>query len=177
MLRIVHSFLTLEQHLRAIVTTPQSYHPERCPHCGRACLWAHGFYERKADRSRGGALNSVPVPRYCCAACRRTCSRLPLCLCPLRWYGWALQQLVFALILFGVSLRRTAAVVGVDRRTVRRWWCWLLRCSEDFMFALRSRFPELGRAADTAGFWRTCFALMPLSGAMAWLDLDGLDVP
>ncbi|KWN79392.1 DUF6431 domain-containing protein [Burkholderia ubonensis] len=177
MLRIVHAFLTLEQHLRAIVTTPQSYHPERCPHCGRACLWAHGFYERKADRSRGGALNSVPVPRYCCAACRRTCSRLPLCLCPLRWYGWALQQLVFALILFGVSLRRTAAVVGVDRRTVRRWWCWLLRCSEDFMFTLRSRFPELGRAADTVSFWRTCFALMPLSRAMAWLDLDGLDVP
>ncbi|WP_232435502.1 hypothetical protein [Burkholderia ubonensis] len=84
---------------------------------------------------------------------------------------------MFALILFGVSLRRTAAVVGVDRRTVRRWWCWLLRCSEDFMFALRSRFPELGRAADTAGFWRTCFALMPLSRAMAWRDLDGLDVP
>ncbi|WP_198362364.1 DUF6431 domain-containing protein, partial [Burkholderia ubonensis] len=121
MLRIVHAFLTLEQHLRAIVTTPQSYHPGRCPHCGRACLWAHGFYERKADRSRGGTLNSVPVPRYCCTACRRTCSRLPLCICPLRWYGWALQQLVLTLILFGVSLRRVAAVVGVDRRTVRRW--------------------------------------------------------
>ncbi|RQR45788.1 hypothetical protein DIE19_35495 [Burkholderia sp. Bp9126] len=92
MLRIVHSFLTLEQHLRVIVTTPRSYHPERCPHCGRACMWAHGFYERKADRSAGGALNSVPVPRCCCAACGRTCSRLPLCICPLRWYGWALQQ-------------------------------------------------------------------------------------
>ncbi|WP_256990761.1 hypothetical protein [Burkholderia sp. HI2714] len=78
MLRIVHSFLTLEQHLRAIVTTPRSYHPERCPHCGRACLWAHGFYERKADRSSGGALNSVPVPRYCCAACGRTCSKDPM---------------------------------------------------------------------------------------------------
>ncbi|KVZ42219.1 DUF6431 domain-containing protein [Burkholderia ubonensis] len=177
MLRIVHAFLTLEQHLRAIVTTPQSYHPGRCPHCGRACLWAHGFYERKADRSRGGTLNSVPVPRYCCTACRRTCSRLPLCICPLRWYGWALQQLVLTLILFGVSLRRVAAVVGVDRRTVRRWWCWLVRHSDDFAFVLRSRFPELGRAADTISFWRTCFALMPLSRAMAWLDLDGLDVP
>lgn len=48
MLRIVHSFLTLEQHLRSIVTTHQSYHPGRCPHCGRTCLWAHGFYERNA---------------------------------------------------------------------------------------------------------------------------------
>ena len=105
MLRIVHSFITLEQHLRSIVTTPQSYHPGRCPHCGRTCLWAHGFYERKADRSVAGALNPVPVPRYCCAGCGRTCSRLPLCVCPLRWYGWALQQLVLSLILFGVSLR------------------------------------------------------------------------
>jgi hypothetical protein len=68
-------------------------------------------------------------------------------------------------------------VVGVDRHTVRRWWHWLVRRSEDFAFALRSRLPELGRAADTTSFWRACFALMPLSRAMAWLDLDGLDVP
>ncbi|MFC4523628.1 DUF6431 domain-containing protein [Cupriavidus pinatubonensis] len=177
MFRIVHAFVSLEQHLRAIVTTPQSYHPGRCPHCGRTCLWAHGFYERKADRSEGGTLNSVPVPRYRCAACRRTCSRLPLCICPLRWYGWALQQLVFALIFVGMSLRCTAAVAGVDRRTVRRWWGWLLRRSGDFAFALRSRFPELGRTADTTAFWQACLAFMPLCQAMSWLDLDGLDVP
>jgi len=84
---------------------------------------------------------------------------------------------VLCLILSGLSLRRIAALVGIDRHTVRRWWRWLMRCSEDFAFVLRSRLPELGRAADTATFWRACFALMPLSRAMAWLDLDGLDVP
>jgi hypothetical protein len=102
---------------------------------------------------------------------------LPLCICPLRWYGWALQQLVFALIFVGMSQRCTATVAGVDRRTVRRWWTQLLRRTDDFAFALRSRFPELGRTADTTSFWCACFAFMPLCRAMAWLDLDGLDVP
>ncbi len=175
--RIVHAFLTLEHHLRAIVCTPQSYHPGRCPHGGRACLWAHGFYERKADRSEAGALNPVPVPRYYCAACGRTCSRLPLCLCPRRWYVWALQQLVLALLLFGVSLRRIAAVVGVDRSTVRRWWRWLCERSREFIFALTSRFADLGRAENAVAFWRACFARMSLACAMATLDGDGLNVP
>ncbi len=49
--------------------------------------------------------------------------------------------------------------------------------SEAFGFWLRSRFPELGRAAEFAEFWRSCFGVMPLSQAMAWLDRDGVAVP
>jgi hypothetical protein len=175
--RIVFAYLTLEQHFRAVISTPQSYRPDRCPHCGLVGLWGHGFYDRKADHSSHAGLNPLPVPRFRCRACSRTCSRLPLCICPRRWYCWALQQLVLSLLLFGVSLRRTAAVTGLARHTVRRWWCWLQASSADFAFHLRSRFTELGRTTDTPSFWRACFASMPLCRAMAWLDHDGLTVP
>jgi transposase-like protein len=177
MYRIVLAFATLEQHLRAVISTPHSYRPDRCPHCGRGNLWGHGFYDRKADHSSHAELNPVPVPRFRCASCNRTCSRLPLCIGPRRWYAWALQQLVLSLMLFGLSLRCTAAVTGLSRHTVRRWWAWLRERTEDFAFHLRSRFAELGRTADTTAFWRACFASMPLCMAMAWLDRDGLTVP
>jgi transposase-like protein len=175
--RIVFAYLTLEQHFRAVISTPESYRPDRCPHCGNACLWGHGFYDRKADHSGRAELNPLTVPRFLCPACSRTCSRLPLCICPRRWYCWARQQLVLSLLLLGMSLRRTAAVSGLARHTVRRWWCWLQANSANFAFHLRSRFAELGRATDTASFWRACFTRMSLCCAMAWLDHDGHAVP
>ena len=175
--RIVHAFLTLEQHLRALICTPRSYRPDRCPHCGCANLWGHGVYDRKADHSSHASLNPVSVPRFLCPTCSRTCSRLPLCIGVRRWYGWALQQLVLSLRLFGVSLRRAATLTGLARHTVRRWWRWLQMSSTDFAFHLRSRFDALGRTTDISSFWRACFERMPLCMAMAWLDHDGLSVP
>jgi transposase-like protein len=175
--RIVFAFLTLEQHLRAVVTTPQSYRPDHCPHCGFGCLWGHGCYERKADRSADGDLNPVAVPRFQCPSCRRTCSRLPLCICPRRWYAWALQQQVLQLLIAGASLRRTAAIFALGYHTVRRWWRWLSTVHEDFSFHLRSRFASLGRSVGFATFWLACLQLMPLCEAMAWLDHDSVAVP
>ncbi len=102
---------------------------------------------------------------------------MPRCICPRRWYAWALQQLVLSLMLFGLSLRCAAAVTGLSRHTVRRWWAWLRERTQDFAFHLRSRFPELGRTEGVATFWRACLSLMPLDKAMAWLDRDGLIVP
>jgi len=174
--RIVFAFLTLEQHLLAIRCTPQSYRPDACAHCGCGCLWGHGCYHRKADRSGDAELNPVPIPRFRCPSCRRTCSRLPLAICPRRWYGWALQQQVLLLLIAGASLRRTAAVFALGYHTVRRWWRWL-NTSQTFIFHLRSRFAELGRCADSTEFWLTCFGQMRLCQAMAWIDHDGLTVP
>jgi len=80
-------------------------------------------------------------------------------------------------LLRGGSVHQAAAQGGVDRHTVRRWWGWLKERGEIFGFGLRSRFPELGRAVDFAGFWQGCLASMPLSRAMARLDLAGVIVP
>jgi hypothetical protein len=69
------------------VPVPEAYRPDSCPHCRLAGLWCHGCYYRKADRSAGvESHNPVAVLRFLCRSCLRTCSRLPLCIAPRRWY-------------------------------------------------------------------------------------------
>lgn len=179
MQRIVPAILSLQQHLDSLEREPLIYRPATCPHCGLAKLWGHGCYERKADRGSlsAGSLNPIPIPRFFCQGCRQTCSRLPECVAPRRWYGWALQQVVLLMLLSGCSLHGCSAQSGLDRHTLRRWWAWLGERSDEFGLFLRARFPELGRAVDVGGFWQRCWQAMPLSGAMAWLDGVGVVVP
>jgi len=179
MSRIVPAIASLQQHLETLRCAPEVYRPPACPHCGLSGLWGHGCYERKADRCRetSKALNPIPIPRFLCQSCCRTCSRLPECIAPRRWYGWAVQQLVLRLLLVGCSLQRCSAWVGLDRRTVRRWWQWLKARSAEFVFGLCSRFPDLGRAVDFRSFWAICLERSPLRVVMAWLDQDGVIVP
>jgi hypothetical protein len=175
--RIVFAFASLTQHLNAVDRTPQAYRPVACGYCGCSGLWSHGRYHRKADRSATGALNSVPILRFRCRTCSRTCSRLPLCIAPRRWYSWALQQQVLLLLFAGCSLRRASSIFALGRHTVQRWRQWLDERSLAFDFFLRSRFAELGRAVDRPAFWLGCLQRMPLCEAMAWLDGDGVCVP
>ena len=172
--RIVGSIASLAQHLIAIATDVELYRPRACPHCQRAGVWRHGCYHRKADRSAGGgeSLNPVPVLRFLCRACERTCSRLPACIAPRRWYDWVVQQAVLLLLLGGGSLHHCARCGGRDRRTVRRWRDWLRERSEEFSFFLRSRLPELGRLAEFESFWRNVIDELSLQQAMAWLDRE-----
>lgn len=176
--RIVSGITSLEQHFQAVSTAPVIYRPPACPHCGRGVLWGHGCYYRKADRSRdpGPSRNPVPILRYCCPGCSRTCSRLPLCIAPRRWYNWAVQQQVLLLLLNGYSLHHCSRCNDLGRQTVRRWRDWLNARSESFMFFLRSRFPEWGRSVDQPSFWRLVLDSMPLAEVMAWLDRE-IDVP
>lgn len=179
MQRIVPAILSLEQHSDSLDRQPAIYRPAACPHCGLAKLWGHGYYPRKADRRPSGSdsCNPLTIPRFFCQGCRQTCSRLPECVAPRRWYDWALQQVVLWMLLSGDSVHRCAAQAGVDRHTVRRWWRWLRDRGDEFGLFLRARFSELGRAVDTVGFWQLCWQVIPLSGAMAWLDKQGVIVP
>ena len=170
--RILSANPSLPQHIEQIAHAPEVYRPFACPHCGVAGLWLHGFYERKPDRDGPAAvsLNPVLVARFCCGACGRTCSRLPLCIAPRRWHPWAKQQRVLLELLAGASLRGAALCAGVARHTARRWRDWLHASTATFAFVLRSRFPELGRGGDGPGFWTACLSAMPLAAAMAWAD-------
>lgn len=173
--RILASVTTLEQHLFAVTAADGDiYRPLACPYCLVAGLWRHGCYHRKADRDGAASesLNPVPVPRYLCPACERTCSRLPLCIAPRRWYDWVMQQVVLVLLLAGCSVHHCCRSTCRARSTVRRWRDWLQSRSEEFCFYLRSRFPELGRHADRDAFWRHVIEGMSLATAMAWLDRD-----
>ena len=179
MYRIVPGIPSLQQHLATLARESEVYRPVACPHCGLAGLWGHGCYDRKADRRPGpaGPLNPIPIPRFYCQGCRHTCSRVPECVAPRRWYGWALQQVVLSLLLGGGSLYRCAAQAELDRRTVRRWWGWLQARHAEFGLFLQARFPELGRAVDFRGFWQGCLQTMALRQAMTWLDGEGVAVP
>lgn len=173
MKRIVASITTLEHHLEALESDPEVYRPNACPHCRLGGLWRHGCYHRKADRRAGGeSLNPVAVLRFLCRECLRTCSRLPACIAPRRWYDWAVQQAVLMLLLCGSSLHCCCRCSCMDRRTVRRWRDWLHARSERFAFFLRSWFAQLGRCADHESFWRNVLDSMPLSQAMTWLDRE-----
>jgi transposase-like protein len=183
MFRIVSAITTFEQHFGVLneyedaEQTTDAYAPSCCPHCGLKRLWRHGFYERKADRTRSGdrSHNPVPICRYFCPDCSRSCSRLPLCIAPRRWYGWALQQSVLQNLFNQLSVHYCSRMANVGRHTVRRWWNWLHARSETFIFRLLSRYPDLGRV-DVAQFWPTLFSGMGLARAMGALDTE-LTVP
>lgn len=176
--RMVAGILSLAQHLELLAEDPQRYRPSQCPHCQADQPWRHGCYKRKADRlaPTRASLNPVAVPRFRCRWCTRTCSRLPECLAPRRWYDWAVQQAVLLLLLAGCSVRQCAACTQRQRSTVQRWGAWLAERGSVFAFFLRSRFAELGRAGDGGAFWLGVLKMMSLSRAMAWLDLE-VDVP
>ena len=180
MYRIVSGIITLQQHNETLHSTPEVYRPTRCPYCGVASPWKHGCYYRKADRRPlpgEDSLSLIEIPRYLCSGCRHSCSRLPSCIPPRRWHSWLLQQQVLQCLLAVCSLHRCAAMFGLCRHTVRRWWNWLKSRTPEFEFILRSRFAEWGRATDWNSFWRCCLDNMPLSEVMASLDHDGEDVP
>ena len=178
--RIVSGITTLCQHIDTLFSTPNIYRPPCCSNCGHGTLWNHGCYFRKAVRGLAfddGSQKPIQIPRYLCSFCQRSCSRLPSCIPPRRWYGWLLQQQVLQSLLTVYSLRGCGIVHGLCRSTVRRWWNWLASRTPTFEFFLRSRYPELGRTIDSPSFWRACLGSMPLSEIMACLDNDGVTVP
>jgi hypothetical protein len=174
MLRIVIGITSLEQHLQALSENPEVYRPRSCPHCGFGKLWGHGCYSRKADRMGVGKakLNPIPIPRYLCAGCERTCSRVPECIAPWRWYNWIVQALCLRAMLCGTQPQRGASSSHPTRRTIGRWWNWLRECGPVFRFHLNSRFAELGRHAEDTDYWCHVFETMGLSRAMAFVNQE-----
>jgi len=171
--RILGTITTLDQHFVELASGGDAYRPANCPHCEVGGLWHHGCYRRKADRSADSSesRNPVPILRFLCNACLRTCSRLPACIAPRRWYDWALQQMVLLLLLAGGSLHQGRRQTGRARSTLRRWRDWLHARSAQFTFFLRSRLPELGRLPEP-DFWPRVIASMSLRDAMTQLDQD-----
>ena len=168
--RILGTITTLDQHFDEIANGGGVYRPANCPHCQAGGLWHHGCYHRKADRS-GARRNPVAILRFLCNVCRRTCSRLPACIAPRRWYDWTMQQVVLLLLLFCGSLHQGCRQTGRARSTLRRWRDWLLARSEQFTFFLHSRLPELGRLPEP-DFWPQVISSMSLACVMTQLDQD-----
>ena len=179
---IVPEVVSLLQHLTLLKINQELYRYERCPHCGLLGMWRHGHYDRKSvrqSRSEGSEqiTNPIPIYRFFCPGCKKTCSTLPECIAPRRWYSWSVQQAVLLLSLAGNSLSKIAKKHSLSRCTVRRW---MARCKERFRQhkdALCNHFPELGRTAGFADFWQSCCGKMALSRAMYFCNVSGVDIP
>ncbi len=176
---IIPAILSLVDHLLTLESNPEAYRPECCPHCGKAGLWCHGYYFRQSDRENPGgkSLNPIPIPRFRCPHCGRTCSALPECIPPRRWYLWSTQQFVLEQLLAGDSAGQISERVKPCRRTIERRHRTLMEQFEPYSFYLRNRFSDLGRHAGFKLFWKACLSRMPLSGAMVFLNQCGVSVP
>lgn len=172
MRRIVIGITSLEQHLQMLSQNPEVYRPHSCPDCGFGKLWVHGNYDRKADRIGVGEdnLNPIPIPRYRCAGCWCTCSRVPECIAPRRWYNWIVQAVCLRAVMRGAEPEGEASLSHPARRTIGRWWRWLQECGPVFRFHLSSRFAELGRLAEELDYWCHVIKTMGLSRAMAFVN-------
>lgn len=178
---IVPNIDTPMQYLNLLATNgPCAFRPAQCPTCSKQGLWGHGSYPRKADRTNtsSDSLNPIPICRFLCTHCGHTCSVLPECLAPRRWYLWIIQGVALLLLLARHSLRQVSIRQHLARSTLRRWLCQLKQQFKIHAFHLRSRFPNLGRNGDSISlFWNDCLTQMSLARAMYWVNHAGGKIP
>ncbi len=150
-----------------------------CPTCNRANPWCHGCYPRKSDRlnSLGESLNPVLIPRFYCPGCKKTCSVLPECIPPRRWYLWETQQEAMLLFLLGGSARAVEKQVKPSRHTIKRWVVWLMIQFKIHKDTLCSHFPSFGLFTEPVGFWIHVFDKLSLSTAMRLCHASGVAIP
>jgi transposase-like protein len=173
---ILPAITSLMQYLESIKNTPVLYRPACCPSCGKCGVWHHGHYNRKADRENQ-ALNPIPIPRYFCPHCHKTCSVLPECISPRRWYLWKIQQSVLILWLAGTSIHAIAKSILPSRQTISRWMARLKNQLHFHRDALCTRFTELGRTNNPVDFWRACLDKISLGQAMYLCHVSGVNIP
>ena len=182
MVPIVSGILSLMQHLISLQEDPAKYNLEYCPHpsCGKSGLWCHGYRYRKADRENNdqmSSLNPVPILRLYCPTCRRTCSLLPECIPPLRWYLWRIQQSAVMLFFSGMSLNEISKKTLPSRWTISRW---IKRLANQFTLHalhLKTQWSWLGYHTSLNEFWSALLDKIDLSSAMLFLNNQGVIVP
>lgn len=182
MASIVSGILSLAQHLISLEKTPQKYGLDYCPHpdCGKSGLWRHGFRYRKADREnndQSSSLNPIPILRLYCPGCGRTCSLLPECIPPFRWYLWRVQQTAIELFFSGMSLNKINQKILPSRWTIKRW---ITRLEGRFVLHalhLKTKWSWLGYHTTLNKFWPALLAAMDFSHGMLFLNNTGVLVP
>lgn len=150
-----------------------------CGCCGRANPWGHGCYPRKSDRinSASESLNFIFIPRYYCPGCRKTCSVLPECIPPRRWYLWETQQAAILQFFLEGSARAVEKKVKPSRHTITRWVAWIIVQYYSYKDALCTQFPSFGLLTEPVAFWRHVFDKVSLSTAMRLCHVAGVSIP
>jgi transposase-like protein len=178
---ILSKILTFRQHSDTLLTTPEKYKPSHCPYCYSIKLYNHGVYFRKPDRHNIGkySCNELAVTRYKCTEeyCGRTCSTLPECFSPRRWYPWVNQQWCLWFLLAGYSINQVDKLFPMARSTIVRWKNWLSDRFSLFQRLLKNKFPEFGYFENKVIFWSTWLDNYSLSHAMVTLNNQQIVIP
>jgi transposase-like protein len=180
MFDILAGFTTLIQYKnKAEYSLDEIFRPERCPSCGKSNPWRHGTYPRESDRINPSSesLNSILIYRYYCPACGKTCSVLPECIPPRRWYLWETQQAAILLFLLNGSARAVEKQVKPSRHTIKRWVAWLITQFNLHKDVLCTHFPSFGLFTEPVGFWKHVFDKISLSTAMRLCHIAGVTIP
>jgi transposase-like protein len=176
---ILSEIYTFSQHLQTLEEQPELYRPPQCLYCSGTTIWSHGFYYRKPDRIHHGksCMNDIPIPRFQCAACKRTFSTLPEGVAPHRWYPWVIQQWCLWLSLQGWSVNQLSQHFPMVRSTISRWCHWLSDKFKHHYQVSCERDWSMGYFADVSSFWNRWLEQKPFSTAMLLLNQQGVSVP
>ncbi|MGA9313425.1 MAG: DUF6431 domain-containing protein [Solirubrobacteraceae bacterium] len=179
MVYIFSGILSLVQYIDLLKYEPETLRLEKCLCCGKSNPWRHGGYPREADRINPSneSLNSIFIQRYYCPACHKTCSVLPECIPPRRWYLWETQQTAILLVLLGQSARAAEQQVKPSRHTIKRWVAWLITQFKLHKDILCSHFSSFGLFMEPVGFWNHVFDKLSLSTAMRLCHVSGVSIP
>ena len=181
MTHIIQNILSIEKYLNDLSGTIKFsyiFKPLYCPHCHkRGCLWSHGHYNRKTDRQGHPSLNPIPIFRFYCHLCHHTCSVLPECIAPRRWYLWQTQEDCLKAFFNGDKAQRIEKQFPPSRQTVMRWLHWAFDRFKEFRLDIQSRFSVLGYENEAFGWWKTLLQKISLSATMVILNRMGVNVP
>jgi len=176
---IVAGIRSLLQHLKIIGSGAADYDRKDCGYCGKSGLWRHGTRYRKVacDREQNTSGDPIPILRKYCPSCKRTCSLLPECLPPLRWYLWQVQEAALRLAILGVNINKISKKIIPSRWTIRRWLHRFTTQFELHALCLKTRWPTLGYATTLYAFWQSWLEEKELSTAMCFLNAASVVVP
>jgi transposase-like protein len=179
MVFIFSGIMQLTQYIDLLKSEPEKLRLEQCPCCWKKNPWRHGGYWRLSDRINpsSASLNPIFIQRYYCPGCRKTCSVLPECIPPRRWYLWETQQAAILLFFLSKSARAVAKQVKLSRHTIKRWVSWLIVQFKLQKDTLCNHFPSLGCLNEPESFWQPVFDKLTLSSAMRLCHVSGVAIP
>ncbi len=113
---------------RRLLSEPDGYRPQSCPHCGCLRLHAHDFRERQL---RGDPQEQrITVRRYKCAGCGGCWQVLPRLVARWLWRSWLVVEQALELVV---------GLVVVPEQTLRRWRRRLSSQARSVVHAARAR--------------------------------------
>lgn len=170
---------SLVQYINLINYEQEKLRLKSCLCCGKSDPWRHGGYLREADRINPSneSLNSIFIQRYYCPSCHKTCSVLPECIPPRRWYLWETQQTAIVFFLLNGSARAVAKQIKPSRHTIKRWISWIIVQFKTHKDVLCANFPAFGLFTEYVSFWKNIFDKFSLGTAMRICHVSGVSIP